>query len=71
MYQFDCINLGYYVRNISDYIVRDILNQIVCQDCINLLIKNNFNHAYNNSELTISVSRGKLINMSNGVSLFH
>jgi len=69
----DSTNLGHFVKDILDYIggyiVRGILNKIVCSECINLLIKNNFDHEYGHSNFTTSVSRGKLINISYAVSL--
>jgi len=71
--QLDSINLGHYVKDILDYIggyiVTGILNKIICSECINLLDKNNFDHEYGHSNFSTSVSRGKLINISNAVSL--
>jgi len=66
--QLDSTNLGHYVKDILDYIggyiVRGILNKIVCPECFHLLIKNNLDYEYGHSNFT-SISKGKLINISN------
>jgi len=69
--QLDSINLRHYgnLDYIVGYIVRSILNKTICSECINLLVKNNFDYDYGHSNFTTSVSRGKLINISNAVSL--
>ena len=47
---FGCTNRQFKGNTILDYIggyiVRGILNKIICPECINLLIKDNFHHEY-------------------------
>jgi len=66
--------LGYYVKDILDYIggyiKRNIIKTFVCVNCVQLLLENRLDHEYSkNSSFTTSVNRGKLIIISKAVSL--
>lgn len=62
----DNVDLGYYVKDILDYIggyiVRSIIKTIVCVNCVQLLLENRLDHEYSkNSSFTTSVNRGTKI----------
>lgn len=70
--KLDNINLGYYVNDILNFIRRIYSKRYTKQNSLpynNLLIKKKCYHKYSNSNFTTYVSRGKLINISNAVSL--
>lgn len=70
----DNIDLGYYVKEILDYIggyiVRSIIKTIVCSNCVQLLVEYRLDHEFSkNASFTTYVNRGKLIITSKAVSL--